>query len=136
MKRLLSTAYSDTLFNLGTFMLRLVVGILMCMNHGIPKIVNFGEWQNTFFDPFQFGHRWSLLLSIFAEALAPVFLVLGFLSRIAALLLVIDLGVAIFLFNKYNPISRFEDAILFFVSSLFIVMVGPGKISVDALTGK
>ena len=136
MKKLLSTVYTNTGFNIATFMLRISLGFLMCIHHGLPKISNFGEWQNTFYNPFHIGSRWSLILSILAEVFGSAFIILGLFSRIAAILLVIDLGVAIFLYHRDNPINRFEDAILFFTGFLFILMVGPGKISVDGLTGR
>ena len=136
MKKLLSIAYTDSLFNIGTFLLRASLGLMMCIHHGLPKISNFGEWQNTFYNPFHLGSRLSLILSILAEVFGSAFLILGLFSRIAAILLVIDLGVAIFLYHRDHPINRFEDAILFFTGFLFILLVGPGKISVDGLTGR
>jgi putative oxidoreductase len=136
MKKFLSTAYSDAAFNVGTFLIRIVVGFLMCINHGIPKIAHFAEWQNSFYNPFHIGSRSSLVMSILAEVFASMFFILGLFTRIAALLLVIDLGVAIFLYQRPNPISRYEDAILFFTGSMFILLAGPGKYSVDGLTGK
>jgi putative oxidoreductase len=136
MKKFLSTAYSDSAFNIGAFLLRGVLGFLMCLHHGVPKIANFNEWQNSFYNLLHIGSRLSLILSIFAEVFASMFLVLGLFTRVAALLLVIDLAVAIFLYNRNNPISHFEDAILFFTGFCFILLVGPGKFSVDGLTGK
>jgi putative oxidoreductase len=136
MRKFLSIAYSETLFNLGTFILRLATGYLVCLNHGIPKITHFSDWQGSFFNLAHIGSRSSLVLSILAEVFASMFLILGLFSRFAALLLVLDLGVAVFLYHAPHPISRFEDAILFFVISLFLLMVGPGRYSVDGLTGR
>jgi putative oxidoreductase len=136
MKKLLSTDYTDSLFNIGIFLLRVTLGILMCIHHGIPKIYHFSEWQNTFFNFMNLGSRWSLVLSILAEAFASAFLVLGLFSRIAAILLLIDLGVAIFVYQIHQPIVRYEDALLFFAGFLLILLVGPGKISVDSFAGK
>jgi putative oxidoreductase len=136
MKKILSTAYTDSLFNIGNFVLRASLGILMCFHHGVPKIAHFSQWQDSFFNFMQLGSKLSLILSIIAEAFASAFLVLGLFTRIAAFLLVIDMGVAIFLFHSGQPGSKFEDAILFFSGFLFILLVGPGKISVDAFAGK
>jgi len=136
MKKFLSTAYSEFLFNLGTLILRLTTGILVCLNHGIPKITHFNEWKGTFYNLAHIGTQLSLILSISAEVFASMFLILGLFSRFAALLLVIDLGVAVFIYHSSHPISRFEDAITFFVISLFVLLVGPGKYSVDGLTGR
>ena len=136
MKKFLSIAYSESLLNLGMLLLRLTTGFLVCLNHGIPKITHFNDWKGSFYNLAQIGSRWSLILSIVAEVFASMFLILGLFSRFAALLLVLDLGVAVFLYHAPHPISRFEDAITFFVISLFLLMVGPGKYSVDGLTGR
>ncbi len=136
MKKILSTAYTDSLFNIANFLLRATLGIMMCLNHGIPKIAHFSQWEGSFFDFIHLGSRLSLILSIFAEVFASAFLFLGLFTRIAAIILLIDMGVAIFLFNSGQPLARFEDAVLFFVGYLFVLMVGPGKFSVDAFAGK
>jgi putative oxidoreductase len=136
MKKFLSTSYSEFLFNLGTLLLRLTTGILVCMNHGIPKITHFADWKSSFYNFAHIGSRWSLILSILAEVFASMFLILGLFSRFAALLLVIDLGVVVLIYHAPHPVSRFEDAIGFFAMTLFLLMMGPGKYSVDGLTGR
>jgi len=136
MKRILSTAYSDGLFNLGTFLLRACLGILMFVDHGLPKIFHFSELQHNFFNFLHLGSAFSLVLSIIAEVFAAGLLVLGLFSRMAAILLLIDLGVAIFLVHYGQPVVRFEGAIIFFAGFLMILLVGPGKFSVDAFAGK
>src|ERR1700683_2083654 len=104
MKKLLSIRYTETAFNIGTFMLRISFGLLLFFNHGFPKLTHFSELSHTFFDPFHIGHRWSLILSLFAEVFASLLLVLGLFSRIAAFILVINMSVAVFLANKGLPL--------------------------------
>lgn len=136
MKRILSTAYSEGLFNLGTFLLRACLGTLMFVNHGLPKIVHFSDYEKSFFNFLHLGSGFSLVLSIIAEVFASSLLVLGLFSRIAVILLLIDLGVAIFLYHNGQPVIRYEGAVLFFAGFLMILLVGPGKFSVDAFAGK
>ena len=136
MKRILSTAYTDGLFNLGTFLLRTCLGILMFVNHGLPKIFHFSEFEKGFYNFLHLGSNLSLILSIIAEVFASALLVLGLFSRIAIILLLIDLGVAIFLVHSGQPVIRYEAAVLFFSGFLMILLIGPGKFSVDAFAGK
>ena len=136
MKRLLSTSYSEGLFNLGTFLLRSCLGILMFVDHGLQKISHFSEYEKNFFNFLHLGPTVSLVLSIVAEVFAAGLLVLGLFSRIAAILLIIDLGVAIFLVHGGQPVVHYEGAVLFFAGFLMILLVGPGKFSVDAFAGK
>jgi putative oxidoreductase len=136
MKKILSTNYSDTAFNAGVFLLRASMGLMMCINHGFNKLTNFNELQQTFFDPFHIGHRWSLVLSIFAEVFAAMLLVLGLFSRIAAFILVVNLSVALFLFHKGQSLQQAEMAIIYLSGFFFILLAGPGKYSVDGMMGK
>ncbi|MBS1934336.1 MAG: DoxX family protein [Bacteroidetes bacterium] len=136
MKKILSTSYSETAFNIGVFVSRVTLGLMLCINHGFSKLTNFNEMQYTFFDPFHIGHRWSLILSIFAEVFSALLVVLGLFTRIAALIIVIDLAVAVFLFHKGAPVKQSEIAIVFLSGFFFLLLVGPGKFSVDGMMGK
>jgi putative oxidoreductase len=136
MKKILSTGYSDSAFNVGVFVLRAALGLLIFINHGFSKLTGFNELQYTFFDPFHIGHRWSLVLSIFAEVFAALLLVLGLFSRIAAFILLIDLAVAVFMFHKGQPVKQFEVAIIYLSGFFFLLLSGPGKFSVDGMMGK
>ena len=135
MKRLLSIGYSDTAFNIALFLLRVTLSCLICLDHGIPKIINFSAWRSQFYNLFHIGSSTTLVLSIFAEVFAAMFLVLGLFSRLAALLLVINMLFAAFIYHQGQPIKDYEDAIIFFFGFLTILLVGPGKISVDGVVG-
>ncbi|HEV3251443.1 MAG TPA: DoxX family protein [Puia sp.] len=136
MKKLLSTGYSDTMFTLAMILLRSGLGVMILLNHGIPKLANYGDLQNNFFDPFHIGHRWSLILCVFAEVFAAMLLVLGLFSRIGALILAIDMSVAVFMYHQGQPLKNSEEAVIFLVGFVCIILVGPGKWSVDGMTGR
>ena len=136
MKKLLSIGYTETSFDIGTFLLRATLGLLLFFNHGFAKLTHFSELSHSFIDPFHIGHRWSLILSLFAEVFASMVLVLGVFSRIAALILVINMSVAVFLANKGLPLRQSEEAILFLAGFLMILLAGPGKYSADGMSGR
>ncbi len=136
MKKILSTGYSDGAFNIAALLLRGTFGIFIFLNHGLSKLNKFSELQHSFFDPFHIGHRWSLLLVLLAEIACALLLVLGLFSRLAALVLFIEMAVAVFLFHKGQPIPQYELAISYLVAFFTILLVGPGKYSVDGMTGK
>jgi putative oxidoreductase len=136
MKKFLSTHYSENAFNITTLLLRLSFGLLICIDHGLQKLIHFNSQQVIFFDPFHIGHRWSLVLVIVAEIFCALLLVLGLFTRLAALVLVIELGVAVFLFHKGQPIAEHELAIVYLTAFFSLLLVGPGKISVDGAMGK
>ena len=136
MKRFLSTAYPEWALNATLFFIRISAGLLIILNHGVTKIQNFDKWKVGFYDPFHMGSNISLILSISAEVFGAGLVVLGLFTRIGALLLTIDLFFAGFVFQHNRPVTAYEDAVLYFVCFLGILLTGPGKISVDGMAGK
>jgi putative oxidoreductase len=140
MKKFFSTAYSDSAFNLATLALRLIFGVILCYYYGLEMLKNFGHLQNVFPDPLHISHRFSLILTIFGEFLCALLLTLGFLTRFAALGLVITFVVAEFLVHKGHVAMQngnmHEQAWLYLGAFFAILMVGPGRISIDGAMGK
>jgi putative oxidoreductase len=136
MKKIMSTNYSSAAFNTATLSLRAAFGILMFLNHGLVKLNKFSEMQNMFPDPIHIGHRFSLILVIFAEVVCALLLVIGLFTRLAAFVLLIDVGVAIFFVHLGQPVDKFELAILHAVAYFSLMLVGPGRISIDRMIGK
>jgi putative oxidoreductase len=136
MKKFFSTNYTQTSFNVASLGLRLCFGLLICLDHGLPKLKHFGAQQSIFFDPFHIGHTTSLVLVIFAEVFCALLVVLGLFTRFAALVLVISLSVAVVLFHKGQSIELHEPAFLYLTAFAAILLVGPGRISVDSMMGK
>src|SRR5215475_14590015 len=136
MKKFLSTQYSETAFNVAALALRLAFGLLICINHGFEKMLHFGKFEYIFFDPFHIGHRWSLVLAIFAEVFCALLLVLGLFTRFAALVLTINMAVAAFLALKGQTLANHEPALLYLAVFFSILLIGPGRYSVDSAMGK
>jgi putative oxidoreductase len=136
MKRLLTTSCTDTSFNIAAFLLRVVFGSLIFIQHGLPKIQGFNERSSTFYDPFGIGHQASLLLVIFAEVFCAVFVVIGLFTRLAVIPLIITMVVIVFMNQKGAPLGKIELPILFMCAFLAILFMGSGKYSVDGALGK
>jgi len=134
MSRFTSTNYSEGAFNIATLVTRLAFGLIILVHHGIPKLMGFSKMQYTFFDPFHIGSRWSLCLVIFAEVFCSVFVILGFLTRVALVPLVITLGVALALYHRGQGLVSTELAWLYLAAFFGLLLTGPGRISVDGLT--
>jgi putative oxidoreductase len=136
MRKLLSTAYSDGAFNFALLVQRVVTGLLLLIGHGLPKISNFSELSTSFYDPFRIGHRNSLVLVILAELFCSMFLVLGLFTRFAAFIIVVNLSVAVFIFHQGQPLKNIDLGAIYLTSVFTIMIVGPGRISVDGMMGK
>jgi len=135
MKKLLSTKYSAGAFNTAMLLLRLVVGFLM-INHGYNKLVHFGDKHNSFMNFLGLGSTISLALAIFAEFFCSLFLILGLFTRLSAIPLIVTLCVALFKSHHGDVFGDGEKAAIYIGSYLVILILGPGKISVDGMSGK
>jgi putative oxidoreductase len=136
MKKLFSTKTSDAAFTIATLLLRLGAGSLMLMNHGLDKLVHFSNKASRFSDPFNIGSTTSLALIVFAEFFCAAFIVLGLFTRLAVIPLIIGMGVALFYAHKGQFLGDGEDAALYMVCFLAILLLGPGKASLDRYVGK
>jgi putative oxidoreductase len=136
MRKLLSTGYSDGAFNFALLVQRVATGLLLLIGHGLPKISGFNELAGSFYDPFRIGHRLSLILVILAELFCSMFLVLGLFTRIAALIIVINLSVAVFFYHHGMPLKNVELGAIYLTSVFTILILGPGRVSVDGMMGK
>lgn len=135
MKKLLSTKYSTGAFSTAMLVLRLALGILM-MNHGFDKLIHFGEKHNQFMNFLGMGSTLSLSLLIFAEFFCSLFLVLGLFTRLAAIPLIIAMSVALFMAHDGLIFTEGEKPALFLAGYIVLLLLGPGKVSVDSMTGK
>ena len=136
MKRLLSTACSETSFNIAVLLIRVTFGSMLLINHGIDKLRHFAEKQNSFPDPVHLGHLPSLMLVLFAEVFCTVFIILGLFTRIMAIPVVINFVVIAFLVNKGGYSGPAETGVLYLAAFFSILLMGPGKYSIDGAMGK
>jgi putative oxidoreductase len=136
MRKLLSTAYSDGAFNFALLVQRVATGLLLLIGHGLYKISNYSQMVGSFYDPLHIGHRLSLILAILSELFCSMFLILGLFTRFAAIIIVIELSVAVFIYHNGQPLKNFELGALFLTSVFTIMIIGPGRVSVDGMMNK
>jgi putative oxidoreductase len=135
MKKLLSTRYSDLTVNLGMLILRMGLGILMIV-HGYDKLVNFNSYKNKFMEFMGMSDPLSLALTIFAEFFCALFLILGLFTRFSLIPLIIVMLVALGKSHQWDVFGEGEHASLYLVGFFTLMLLGPGKISVDGMIGK
>jgi putative oxidoreductase len=122
---------------LGLLLLRLGLGIIF-ISHGYPKLIHPGALRGMFVQhglPGYFAEI-SGVLEVFGGAL----LILGLFTRIAALLLAIEMPVAIWKVHSgggYLAIHNYEFPMALAVACFALATVGAGQASADyALFGK
>ena len=135
MKKLLSAKYSAGAFSTAMLALRLAVGILMLL-HGYDKLMHFAQYKNEFMNFMGIGSTISLSLVIFAEFFCSLFLILGLFTRLATIPLIIVTCVIIFKVDNGHISPDNEKVVLFLTGYIILLLVGPGKASVDSMIGK
>ncbi|HEY8396412.1 MAG TPA: DoxX family protein [Flavihumibacter sp.] len=135
MKKLLSTSYQEWAFDTMALLLRITLGGLMLVNHGFQKLVKFPSLQSKFSDPFHIGSDWSLILVIFAEVFCSLMIIAGLFTRLAAIPLLIAMGTAFFIAHNHD-VKEGEKALLFLAGFMAILLVGPGRASLDRMMGR
>lgn len=132
-----STGYSYT--NLARLFLRLFVG-MMLMQFGIRQFVHFSEMSTSFPAVLGMSSSTSLLVMSVIEVLCSTFIMAGFLTRLMTIPPLIALGIAeYYLLHDISSIASYQLGwdelgylpIMFMGIYFFILLAGPGKISVD-----
>jgi len=123
--------------DLSLLLLRITFGGLMLINHGWSKFQKLiGDDPIKFADPIGIGMEASLGLTVFAEVLCALMVVLGLFTRLAVIPLIITMLVAVFVIHISDPFKKMEMAILYLIPYLVLLWNGAGRFSVDALIGK
>lgn len=135
MGKLTSTNYSTGAFNAGTLLLRIGMGALI-MNHGYQKLVNFAELKTKFMNFMGIGQTASLSMAIFAEFFCGLFILIGLFTRMATIPLIVTMCIALFKVHNAHFFSDGEMAALYLSGFIALLLLGPGKISVDGMMGK
>lgn len=135
MRKLLSTKYSAGAFNTAMLILRLGFGILM-MHTGYNKLVHFAEYKAQFMNFLGIGSTMSLALVVFAEFFCSMFLIIGLFTRFAVIPLIIVMCVALFKAHNAEVFGDGQTVTLFLTGYLVLLLVGPGRVSVDSMIGK
>ncbi|MDH3891020.1 MAG: DoxX family protein [candidate division Zixibacteria bacterium] len=123
--------YRRAQVDLGLLVLRVGLGLMMAFSHGWGKLIGFAERSESFSDPLGVGSALSLGLTVFAEFFCALAILLGLLTRAAAIPLIVTMMVAAFVVHGADPWAKKEFAMLYLVPLLTILMAGPGKYSLD-----
>ncbi|WP_028667005.1 DoxX family protein [Runella zeae] len=116
--------------DLGLLILRIGVSLLL-LTHGYDKFLTFLEGASDFPDPLHVGARLSHALAVLGEVIAPILVMLGLLTRVAAAIEIIHFLVVAFLMHAHEPLSEKEHALLYLLPYATIFFAGAGRYSVD-----
>lgn len=134
MKKLFYHSYSATSFNIAMLIVRIVFGLIM-MRHGWEKLSHFANKQEKFMNFMGMGPTVSLGLATFAEFFCSLLLILGLFTRLATIPLLVTVFVILNL-HHWEFFGEHELVPCLATVYLMLLLVGPGKYSLDAQISK
>lgn len=95
------------------------------------NVIN-GNFQ--FGDPIGLGPEVSLILAAFAEGICAIFVIFGCYTRLASLIVMINMTVAVLFYHfpAGDAFGGMEPALLYLLLFTGIFLLGPGKYSLDS----
>ena len=134
LQRFFSTkSVSGSLASFGLLILRVAICAMM-LTHGLYKLSHFSDMSQNF-NPIGIGGTLSLSLVIFAEVFCSIAVLLGLFTRLAVIPLIVAMCVAVFS-HAGQAFSAKELALLYLTFYTAILMMGPGRYSIDRLLWK
>ena len=115
----------------GLLILRVGVAVMM-LCHGWPKLVMLVTGHgNEWMDPLGMGSALSLALCAFAEFFCSLAILLGFFTRLAAFVLVVNFWVIVFVYGADSSWTQCELPMLYLICFLTLLCAGAGPLSLD-----
>ena len=129
---LFSTKITENKTSMSLFVFRILLSISLFNTHGLKKILDFEGTLQHIPDPFGFGSEFSAYMAVFANVICPIFVVLGLFTR-AAILPIVGITLSgFFIVHASDPWSVRDVPLMYSLSFLLLLYLGPGKYSLDA----
>jgi len=131
MKRIYNTDLPGSTGHFALLFLRVAAAGLL-LTHGFPKLQKlFSGEEIQFLDPYGLGVTTSFVLITFAEFVCSILVILGLFTRLAVIPIIIGMATAVIFAHANDPFGVKEKPLLFLVIFTFLLLIGPGRYSVD-----
>lgn len=112
---------------------RVFVGFAM-LSHGYPKLqMLLAGGKIEFFDFLGMGPLVTLILTVIAEFVCSILLILGLFTRVSLGFLIFTMIIAGFVVHGADPFEKREMSLIYLSVYLLLMIIGAGKVSVDHL---
>ena len=110
--------------NIALLVLRVVFAGSMLYGHGLSKLNKLIEGDLGFANPIGIGEVSTLVLAVFAEFLAPIFIIIGYKTKFFSFFPAATMFVAAFIVHMGDPFGKIEKALLFLAVFVILMMTG------------
>lgn len=115
---------------------RVFIGFSM-LSHGFPKLQMLLEGGKIdFYDFLGLGPQISLILTVIAEFVCSILLILGLFTRVALGFLIFTMIIAAFVVHGADPFEKQEMALIYLSAYLLLMTFGAGRFSIDHMIEK
>lgn len=119
--------------DLGLLWLRVSASLLLFLTNGWPKIVGYSQELQNIDDPWGIGRAPTLWMALLAEVACPIAVALGWMTRLACLLIIVLLLVAMLLVHPDWDLGKGQFGWLYLIVFSTLMLTGPGRWSVEGL---
>jgi putative oxidoreductase len=118
--------------DIGLLLLRVISGLSLFIKHGVEKLTNHAHMASHFPDPVHIGRHPSFLVAMFSDAICSLLVVLGLGTRVAAFIIFMNLGVALyFVHHLAFRTEHVEMMVAYMAGFVALVFTGAGRFSLD-----
>lgn len=119
-------------FDIALLILRVWVSASLFIRHGLEKVLHFQDMAAHFPDPIHVGVKTGLIYSLISDALCSILVAAGFLTRLAAFLIVVNLGVVFGAMHGFSFQADHAELVYVYLGVyITLVCTGAGRFSVD-----
>ena len=135
MKTLFSIERPRNVVDIAIFLLRIGIAAFM-LTHGLPKLQALSNDPVQFPEVMGMSASLSLGLTVFAEVICSVLILVGLATRVAVIPLIITMLVAVLYIHGSDPFAKQEMGLLYFLTYVALFLTGSGKYSIDYLLSR
>ncbi|MCO6148645.1 DoxX family protein [Flavobacterium sp. NRK1] len=140
MKKLIRVIISSDLksktYNFAILFFRVAVATELLIVHGLKKIGIGVAMPEVIPNPLGFPEAFNNFVAIAANVYLPILVILGFLTRLAALPALAVTATGYFVMHGHDSLAERDIPFMFSISLLMIIMLGGGKYSLDGYLNK